>query len=95
MERIMAQGTSQTRDRIGDTAADLKEKANEQLDKMTDRVESAAKTVRDQGREMGEHVQVVADNFASALNKSIKDQPLATLALTAAVGFVLGALWKR
>jgi ElaB/YqjD/DUF883 family membrane-anchored ribosome-binding protein len=29
-----------------------------------------------------------------AVDKSIKDQPMATLAAAAAVGFVLGALWK-
>jgi ElaB/YqjD/DUF883 family membrane-anchored ribosome-binding protein len=50
--------------------------------------------VRDQGREMGEQVQVVADNFKTALDKSVRDQPLTTLALTAAVAFVIGALWK-
>jgi ElaB/YqjD/DUF883 family membrane-anchored ribosome-binding protein len=30
----------------------------------------------------------------SAVDKSIKDQPMATLAAAAVVGFVLGALWK-
>ncbi len=90
----MPQSTHQTRDRIGEAASDLKDKANEQLDKMSERVEGAAKSVRDQGREMGEQVQDVADNFKTALNKSIKEQPVTTLALTAAVAFVLGALWK-
>jgi ElaB/YqjD/DUF883 family membrane-anchored ribosome-binding protein len=30
----------------------------------------------------------------SAVDKSLKDQPMATLALAAALGFVLGAIWK-
>jgi ElaB/YqjD/DUF883 family membrane-anchored ribosome-binding protein len=47
-----------------------------------------------QGREAGERMQEVADNFKSALDKSITDQPMATLATAAIVGFVLGALWK-
>ena len=92
----MAQGTHQTRDtgRVGEIAGDLKEKTAEQIDKLAGQVEGAAKAVRDQGREMGEQVQVVADNFKTALDKSVRDQPITTLALTAAVAFVIGALWK-
>ncbi len=88
----MAQGTHQARE--GDIAASLKDKTAEQIDKLTGQVEGAAKAVRDQGREMGEQVQVVADNFKTALDKSVRDQPLTTLALTAAMAFVIGALWK-
>ena len=36
----------------------------------------------------------VAGNLKGAVAKSVKDQPMATLAVAAAVGFVLGALWK-
>jgi ElaB/YqjD/DUF883 family membrane-anchored ribosome-binding protein len=36
----------------------------------------------------------VAGNIKGAVDKSVKDQPMATLAAAAAVGFVLGALWK-
>jgi ElaB/YqjD/DUF883 family membrane-anchored ribosome-binding protein len=39
-------------------------------------------------------MQEVAGNFKGALDKSIKDQPMATLATAAIVGFVLGAIWK-
>jgi hypothetical protein len=39
-------------------------------------------------------MQDVAGNFKSALDKSLNDQPMATLAAVAVVGFVLGALWK-
>lgn len=92
----MAQGTHQAPDtgRVGEIAGDLKEKAAEQIDKLAGQVEGAAKAARDQGREMGEHVQVVADNFKTALDKSVRDQPITTLAMTAAVAFVIGALWK-
>ena len=37
---------------------------------------------------------LVAGNVKGAVDKSIKDQPMATLAAAAAVGFMLGALWK-
>jgi ElaB/YqjD/DUF883 family membrane-anchored ribosome-binding protein len=36
----------------------------------------------------------VAGNLKGAVDKSVKDQPMATLALAAVVGFVLGAIWK-
>ena len=36
----------------------------------------------------------VAGNLKGAVDKSVKDQPMATLALAAAVSFVLGAIWK-
>jgi ElaB/YqjD/DUF883 family membrane-anchored ribosome-binding protein len=50
--------------------------------------------VADQGRQATEGMQDVAGNMKGALDKSIKDQPMATLAVAAAVGFVLGAIWK-
>jgi ElaB/YqjD/DUF883 family membrane-anchored ribosome-binding protein len=95
-EHRMAQGTHQARDTgsAADIGSGLKDSTVEQIDKLAGQVEGAAKSVRDQGREMGEQVQVVADNFKTALDKSVRDQPIMTLALTAAVAFVIGALWK-
>ena len=53
-----------------------------------------ANRVAEQGREVGARLQEVTGNFKGALDKSIKDQPMATLAGAAIVGFVLGAIWK-
>jgi ElaB/YqjD/DUF883 family membrane-anchored ribosome-binding protein len=39
-------------------------------------------------------MQEVASNMKTALDRSVKDQPMATLAVAAVVGFVLGAIWK-
>jgi ElaB/YqjD/DUF883 family membrane-anchored ribosome-binding protein len=80
--------------RGSDQVADLKEKATEQFNRMADQAESVANQAVRQGREAGERVQEVAGNFKSALDKSIADQPMATLAAAAVVGFLLGALWK-
>jgi len=74
--------------------SDLKDKASEQFNKAADQVESMANRVADQGREAGERMQEVAGNFKGAVDRSLKDQPMATLAGAAVVGFVLGALWK-
>jgi ElaB/YqjD/DUF883 family membrane-anchored ribosome-binding protein len=58
------------------------------------KVEDAASKVAEQGREAGDRVQQVAGNMKSAVDKSVHDQPMATLAIAAVVGFVLGAIWK-
>jgi ElaB/YqjD/DUF883 family membrane-anchored ribosome-binding protein len=89
----------------GRSTSDLKDKATDQfgraVDKATDTAQGVARQVEDfagkamdQGREAGERFQEVAGNVKGAVDKSIKDQPMATLAAAAVVGFVLGALWK-
>jgi ElaB/YqjD/DUF883 family membrane-anchored ribosome-binding protein len=77
-----------------DQVSDLKEKATEQLGRAAERAESVAAQAAGQGREAGQRMQEVAGNFKSALDKSVRDQPMATIATAAMVGFVLGALWK-
>ncbi|MBN9248136.1 hypothetical protein [Hyphomicrobium sp.] len=39
-------------------------------------------------------VQSVGTEFKRAVNKSMKKEPYTTLALAAAAGFILGALWR-
>ena len=48
-----------------------------------------------QAREYGAKAQDALQNAKPFLEKSVKEQPLTTLAAMAAVGFVLGALWKK
>ena len=72
----------------------LRDKAANQFDKMSDNVEGVMKSVAERGREVGEDVQAVAGNIKSAVDTSVKEQPMATIAVAAALGFVLGALWK-
>jgi ElaB/YqjD/DUF883 family membrane-anchored ribosome-binding protein len=91
----MAQSTSSTNtrtagdygrkaaDELADKAAGLAERTGEQLERFAE-----------QGREATEQVQVVAENFKKAVDKSVKDQPLTTLAVAAGIGFIIGALWK-
>ena len=77
-----------------DNASDIKEKATDQFEKMADKAtdqfshmadqaENVASRVADQGREAGERVQEVAGNFKGAVDRSVKDQPMATLAVAA------------
>jgi len=83
----MAQSTQQRGSYAGSTAHDIKEKATDQFERVADKA-------TEHGREAGERVQEVAGNIKGAVDKSVKDQPMATLAMVAVVGFVLGALWK-
>jgi ElaB/YqjD/DUF883 family membrane-anchored ribosome-binding protein len=67
---------------------------SESTSSFQDQATAASEAVAERGREAREGVQEVASNFKGALDKSITDQPMATLAVVAAIGFVLGALWK-
>jgi len=72
----------------------LGDAAQDQIKKVGAQAENVANRVAEQGRAAGEGMQQVADNMKSALDRSIKDQPMATLAVAAIVAFVLGAIWK-
>ena len=88
----MAQSQYSGRSELSEKASELKDKATDQLKKVADRAEGLASEAVDQLRETG--AGEVAGNFKGAVDKSVKDQPMVTLAFAAAVGFVLGALWK-
>ena len=83
-----------TTTRASDAVSDLKDKATDAFSGAADRAEKVVNKVADQGREVGENFQEVAGNVKGAIDKSVKDQPMATLAFAAAVGFFLGAIWK-
>ena len=72
----------------------MADKATDQFKSAADQAENVANRVAEQGREAAERVQEVAGNLKGAVDRSVKDQPMATLAMVAVVGFVLGALWK-
>jgi len=72
------------------------------IDKATDKAQGVARQVEDFAGKAVEHgprgwrngSRKSPANIKGAVDKSVKDQPMATLAAVAAVGFVLGALWK-
>jgi ElaB/YqjD/DUF883 family membrane-anchored ribosome-binding protein len=88
----MAQSQYGGRSDLADTASNLKEQATGQIKKAAERVEGLASDAVEHLRDTG--AGEVAGNLKGAVDKSVKDQPMATLAMAAAVGFVLGALWK-
>jgi ElaB/YqjD/DUF883 family membrane-anchored ribosome-binding protein len=85
---------SEVKEKVTDQFEKMADKATDQFRQVADQVEGVASQVTRQSRDVGDQVQQVAGNIKSAVNKSVKEQPMATLALAAALGFVLGALWK-
>ena len=79
---------------VSNKASGLADRAADAIKDVAGQAEGMARSVADQGREAGERVQEVAGNLKGAVDKSVKDQPMATLAGAAVVGFILGALWK-
>lgn len=79
---------------VADKASQFAAKAGQKFDEAVEGAESAANNALQQGREAGERVNEVAGNLKTAVDKSVKEQPMATLAVAAALGFVVGAIWK-
>ena len=66
-----------------DSVEDIKSRARQTIDAASE----AAGDAKQQVDEM-------AGNVKGAIDRSVKEQPLTTLLVAAAVGFVIGALWK-
>jgi ElaB/YqjD/DUF883 family membrane-anchored ribosome-binding protein len=76
------------------TASGNEQAAADMTERVAAQVESTVSELAERGREASRSVRDVADNFGSALDRSLERQPMTTLAMAVAVGFVLGALWK-
>lgn len=79
---------------IAEKASELADKAGETIDNAVDTAASSARSLAEQGRDASQRVNEVAGNMKTAVDKSLSDQPMTTLAIAAALGFVLGAVWK-
>ena len=94
MQADLEQRTSATGYALADKAADFAGRAGEQLDKAADTANSALKSMSSSGKDASERVGAVAGNVKSAIDKSVNEQPMTTLAVAAALGFVIGAIWR-
>jgi ElaB/YqjD/DUF883 family membrane-anchored ribosome-binding protein len=65
---------------------------------MTDRAANvasdAAESVRDAAYQAADTADMVAVDMKRTMRSSMRDYPMATLALAVGLGFVIGALWK-
>ena len=71
-----------------------KDRARQEIERWVDSVDQASQGVVGQAAAVKEDVMQVADNFTSAFQKSLKNNPQATIAMVAVVGFILGAVWR-
>lgn len=79
---------------LADKAVDAGIRAVDSLDRAVTNVQDTGQRLATQGSELGENLQKVAKNFSNAVDKSVTEEPMTTLGVAVAVGFVLGALWK-
>jgi ElaB/YqjD/DUF883 family membrane-anchored ribosome-binding protein len=87
----MDHGAEAAKGRLGNMA----DAATDKMKDVADSSQEMASKVADQAMEFGGKVQDAAKQVRPFMEKSMKEQPMATLAAIAAVGFVLGALWKK
>jgi len=90
--RTYAQNTSATAE---EAAARLKNKATEMAETAKEKIGDAVDEVQTRAKEAGDMVLDYANQAADKLDESLKTRPMTTLVGAMAVGFVLGALWKR
>ena len=85
-----------------DSADAGKDRLREIADAATDKVKDVAQNAEEMAGKFAEQAIVYGDkaqeavnNFKPYIEKSMKQQPMATLGVAAVIGFVLGALWKK
>jgi ElaB/YqjD/DUF883 family membrane-anchored ribosome-binding protein len=76
-----APGSSES---VQDRMRDMADKAGEKLQDASANAQELAGNIAEQARQ-----------FKPFVEKSMKEQPMSTLAAAAAIGFVLGAIWKK
>jgi ElaB/YqjD/DUF883 family membrane-anchored ribosome-binding protein len=79
-------------EQVGNTIAD---KGNAAWRRARPSVDGVVSDAQEKGREAIDAVHDVTDNFVDAIDKSIKNRPYTTLALFAALGFLLGVTQRR
>ena len=68
--------------------------ASEAAGRVAGAVEHGADALKGRSKEAADGALKIAGEMSSAVRTSLKDQPMTTLAIAAALGFVLGAIWK-
>ena len=79
---------------LGDADRGLVDKVSDTLQSATDQASELAGRAMEQGREVSAMAQKARGAMREALDTSLKQQPMVTLAVAGALGFLLGALWK-
>ena len=88
---LIGNGSQHPRDRTHEFADAVTDKFKEATDGLQDRVGQVA----EHAVQYAEMAQNAVKEFKPFVQKSLKEQPMATLASFVLVGFVLGAMWKK
>ena len=86
---------SKTESPASDRLDDMGAKATDQLGKVTENAQELAGQLAEQAQKYGEQAQEAVKKFKPYVEKQMKEQPMATLAVAAAIGLLLGAMWKK
>ena len=78
-----------------DRLREMADVATDKIKNVTESAEEIAGKVAEQAREYGDKAQEAVKNLKPYVDKSMKEQPMATLGVAAVIGFVLGALRKK
>jgi ElaB/YqjD/DUF883 family membrane-anchored ribosome-binding protein len=79
----------------GDRLREVADAASDKLKEAGASAQDMVENVTEQAREYGQKAQAAAKQAKPFVEKSLKEQPMRTLAGAAVIGFLLGALWKR
>ncbi len=71
-----------------------KDEAKQEMESWLESLEESSDTVMAQVTAAKDGAKQVADNITTAMQKSVENNPAATLAMVAAVAFVIGAIWR-
>lgn len=77
------------------TGSHASRSARDQLGRARSKVDDALAGASDMGGEAAEAAREVRDTLTEAIEESVQTRPLATLAMVLALGFVVGAVWRR
>lgn len=79
---------------FADRAIDASAAAADAVARAAVTAQEAGDRLKSQGEELRDNLRAVSSTFSSAIDKSVAEQPMTTLGLAVAAGFILGALWK-
>ena len=71
-----------------------KDKAKQEVESWLESVDQTGESVMAQVSAAKDGAKQVADNFSTAMQKSVETNPIATVAMVGAMAFVIGAIWR-
>jgi ElaB/YqjD/DUF883 family membrane-anchored ribosome-binding protein len=91
----VARLTEQLANLVDTTKDEAIDEVRNQMQRVKRTIDDLLAGVSDRGQEAVETVRDVAEDFSGTLERSVRRQPLLTLALAVCLGFICGAAWRR